>query len=280
MILKQCIKSLLRLQNKIMYKQLEKEILKYSNGGICIAFSGGVDSSLLLKVTCEVAQKQNKKIYAVLFDTFLQPKNNITIAKKVAEECGAFFSILSINELENPLLQYNPKDRCYQCKKFLFGKLLDFAKQHNCQYLFDGTNEDDKSVYRPGLQAIKELGIISPLADDHITKEQVRLLAAQLGLSVANRASNSCLATRLAYGMKLEPQTLLKIEQGEIFLEQLGFRQIRLRIHGDIMRIEVAKEQMSLFAEKIEEIRNYFKDFGWKHITVDIYGFRSGTMDL
>ena len=146
--------------------------------------------------------------------------------------------------------------------------------------LFDGTNEDDKSVYRPGLQAIKELGIISPLADAHITKEQVRLLAAQLGLSVANRASNSCLATRLAYGMKLEPQTLLKIEQGEIFLEQLGFRQIRLRIHGDIMRIEVAKEQMSLFAEKIEEIRNYFKDFGWKHITVDIYGFRSGTMDL
>ncbi len=263
-----------------MYRQLEKEISKYINDGICIAFSGGVDSSLLLKITCELAKKQNKKISAVLFDTFLQPKNNITVAKQVAEECGALFSVLSINELENPLLQYNPKDRCYQCKKFLFRKLLEFAKQHHCQYVFDGTNEDDRHVYRPGLQAIKELGIISPLANTHITKEQVRLFAEQLGLSVANRPSNSCLATRLEYGMKLEPQFLLKIEQGEIFLEKLGFRQIRLRIHGDIVRIEVAKEQMSLFAEKIEEIRNYFKDFGWKHITVDLYGFRSGTMDL
>ena len=148
---------------KTLLNNLETEITKYINGGICVAFSGGVDSSLLLKICCQLAQKQHKKIHAVLFDTFLHTKNDIEIAKAVAEECGAIFSILHINELDNPLIQNNPKDRCYQCKKFLFTKLLEFAKQHYCQTIFDGTNEDDMHIHRPGLQAIKELGIISPM---------------------------------------------------------------------------------------------------------------------
>ena len=262
-----------------LFNHLESEIAKYINGGICIAFSGGVDSSLLLKVCCQLAQKQHKNIHAVLFDTFLQPKNDIETAKAVAEECGAIFSILHINELDNILIQNNPKDRCYQCKKFLFTKLLAFAKQNNCQVVFDGTNADDMNMYRPGLQAVKELGIISPIANAHITKKQVRILAENIGLSVANRPSNSCLATRLKYGTKLEPALLQKIEQGELFLQQLGFHQVRLRIHDDIMRIEFSSEQMPLFIENIEQIRCYFKTFGWKHTTIDLFGFRSGTMD-
>ena len=189
---------------KTLLNNLETEITKYINEGICVAFSGGVDSSLLLKVCCQLAQKQHKKIHAVLFDTFLHAKNDIEIAKAVAEECGAIFSILHINELDNPLIQNNPKDRCYQCKKFLFTKLLEFAKQNHCQTIFDGTNEDDMHMHRPGLQAIKELGVISPIANAHITKEQVRILAENMGLSVANRPSNSCLDNRFKYGTILE----------------------------------------------------------------------------
>lgn len=261
-------------------QSLQKEIAHYIDGGICIAFSGGVDSSVLLKIACQLAQKKQKKIHAVLFDTFLHAKGDVISAKEVAKECGAVFSVLPINELENPLLQNNPKDRCYQCKKFLFTKLLAFAKQNHCHTVLDGTNEDDLHVYRPGLKALEELHIVSPLAKLHITKKQVRMLAQEMGLSVACRPSNSCLATRLAYGMALDAALLSKIEQGELFLQQLGFYQIRLRIHEDILRIEISPEQMPLLAEKIEQVRAYFQKFGWKHTTVDLFGFRSGTMDL
>lgn len=267
------------MSNQIL-QALEKEIEKYIDGGICVAFSGGVDSSLLLKIACGLAQQKQQKVYAVFFDTFLHAKGDVSQAQLVAEECGAVFSVIPVNELENPLLQNNPRDRCYQCKKYLFTKLLAFAKQQHCSYVLDGTNEDDLHVYRPGLKALEELHIISPFAKLHITKKQVRILAKELGLSVASRPSNSCLATRLAYGMALEPALLSKIEQGELFLEQLGFQQIRLRVHGDILRIEISPEQMPLFAEKITQLRDYFQNFGFKHITVDLFGFRSGTMDL
>lgn len=266
--------------SKNLEQILQKEISKYIEGGICIAFSGGVDSSVLLKSACQIAEQNNKKVYAVLFDTFLHPKSDIDFAKKTAQEYGANFYVLSVNELDNPLLKNNPKDRCYQCKKFLFTKLQEFAKQYHCQYVLDGTNADDRQTFRPGLQAIKELGIISPLADAQITKEQVRILAKQFGLSSASRPSNSCLATRLEYGTILDLELLSKIEQAELYLEKLGFQQVRLRIHKEIIRIEISPEQMPLIAEKITELRQYFKAFGWKHTTIDLFGFRSGTMDL
>ena len=251
---------------------------KYIGEDVCIAFSGGTDSSLLLKVAVECAKKDTK-IYAVTFDTVLHPSCDLEIAKKVAKEMGAIHQVIFINELENSDIRHNPVDRCYQCKKMLFKNLTAFAEKVHAATVLGGTNEDDLHVYRPGLKAVRELGVKSPLAEAGLTKQEVRSLAHKLGISVANRPAAPCLATRLPYGADLQPELLRMLERGETYLKEAGFSVVRLRLHGNIARIEIPVSDFAAFLEKREEITGKLKAMGFSYITLDMEGFRSGSMD-
>ena len=190
------------------YEQKRRKLLEkiddLSNENIVLAFSGGVDSSLLLKICCDSAKKSGKKVYAITVHTELHPMKDIEIATKVAKEAGAEHMIVRIDELQDAGIRYNPTDRCYRCKKLLFSRLKEKAGELGAKIIVEGTNEDDLHVYRPGIRALQELEILSPLAECGFTKREVRKLAEEYGVSVANRPSTPCMATRFPYGAKLD----------------------------------------------------------------------------
>ncbi len=248
--------------------------------GVCIAFSGGVDSSLLLAAACRERGRSGGTVFGVMFDTFLHTRGDEEAARRVSMECGADFAVLPVNELDNPAVLDNPRDRCYQCKKYLFARLMEFAEKHGCAVVVDGTNADDLKAYRPGLRALSELGVLSPLKEAGFTKGDVRRMAEEFGISAAGKPSNSCLATRLPYGERLDATVLKRIAEGEEFLSELGFGTVRIRVHGPVARIELLPEQFSLFLNLREEIAARLKEFGFLYITLDAEGFRSGSMDL
>ncbi len=268
-------------QNMLEIKtRLEQIMAEYAKEDICLAFSGGVDSSLLLKVAADAAGKTGKAVYAVTFDSRLHPSCDLEIAARVAKELGGIHKVVSVNELEQEEIRFNPVNRCYLCKKKLFQSLKDYAKEMNIPYIMDGTNEDDLHVYRPGIKALRELGIISPLAELHITKAQVKELASWYGISVASRPSAPCMATRLPYGTEIDYDILNLIGKGEEFVSTLVKGNVRLRLHNDIVRIEVDQEAMGNLMEKSREIIAYLKELGFVYITMDLEGFRSGSMDV
>lgn len=245
-----------------------------------VAFSGGVDSSLLLKLMCQEAKKQGTRVYAIAAHTEIHPSADLEIAKKVAKEAGAEFVVLKLRELEEADIADNPVDRCYRCKKLLFKEIKAKAKELGAEVLAEGTNLDDTKVYRPGLKAIIELGVISPLKEAGFTKKEVRKLAAEYGISVADRPSTPCLATRFPYGDTISVEKMKKVEQGELFLRNLGLYNVRLRIHEKVARIEVDEGDMSKLLENREEVVKFLKDLGYWYVTLDMEGFRSGSMDI
>lgn len=247
---------------------------------IMIAFSGGVDSSLLLQMACLYAKQNMTLVYAVTVSTKLHPHGDVEIARRVAEETGAIHKVIEIDELQETGIENNPKNRCYLCKKGIFTKITELAKELGVHVILEGTNEDDLHVYRPGIQALKELGIKSPLAECGITKAQIREMAKEKGISVANRPSMPCLATRLPYGDAISYELLAQIDKGEQYLRSFGFYNVRLRVHGTITRIEVDQKDIPDLLEHREEIITELKKLGFIYITVDLEGFRSGSMDL
>ena len=260
-------------------QQLTDQLNKLTQKDTCIAFSGGVDSSLLLKLISLAAKRNKTHVYAVTFDTVLHPKSDVQLAKKVAMETGAEHHILTIDELEQPEIRNNDKRRCYYCKKALFEKLITFSADHGINTIIEGTNYDDLSQYRPGIQAVHELNIHSPLAQAKLTKEEIRRWAREIGLSVAERPATPCMATRLPYGANVDLELLKKIELGEEFLRELGFANVRLRVHNEIARLEVNQEILYDAILKKDEIIKKLKDLGFRYITLDLEGFRSGSMD-
>lgn len=252
----------------------------YTENDIAVAFSGGVDSSLILKMACDLARKKGKKVYAVTLHTMLHPVHEIEIAKKVAMELGAIHSVIKIDELMDAGIMSNPVDRCYLCKKHLFAEIIKKAKEWNVTVILEGTNEDDLHVYRPGIGALRELGIKSPLAQANITKEEVRQLAYEYKISVSNRPSAPCLATRFPYGTVLTYEKMENVEKGEAFLKTIGIYNVRLRVHDTIARIEVDEQDIPIMLENRKEIVNYLKILGYTYVTIDLQGFRSGSMDV
>lgn len=260
-------------------RMLQKQLEEYCQGDVCVAFSGGVDSSLLLVMACEAAAKTGKKVYAITMDTVLHPKADLEIAKEVLAKTSAIHVVLTLDELAAPEIRNNPKNRCYLCKKQLYTKMLDFAGQQGAETLLDGSNEDDLHVYRPGLQAVRELGVKSPLADCGITKAQVRSLAAEYGITVANRPSSPCLATRLPYGAELDLGLLARIDEAESALRDMGFGNVRVRVHGEVVRLEVDGDAFGQMTGQRDMIVAKLKELGFRYITLDLEGFRSGSMD-
>jgi uncharacterized protein len=258
-----------------------KEVMEeYTENNVMIAFSGGVDSSLVLKMACESASHKGNKVYAATLNTMLHPAYEIENAKKVANEVGAIHLILEVNELDNAGILNNPIDRCYLCKKYLFEEIIKKANELNVNTIMEGTNEDDLHVYRPGIRAIHELGIKSPLAKAGITKVEVRQLALDYGMSVSNRPSAPCLATRFPYGTSLCYEKLRIVEKAENYIKSLGINNVRVRVHDDIARIEVDEKEIFKIIEKSKETTIFLKNLGYSYVTIDLEGFRSGSMDI
>lgn len=262
------------------FEELKSEIRSLVKDGACIAFSGGVDSSLILKLAADASRELGRDVHAVTFETRLHPVSDVQVSKSVAKEMGAIHTIIKVDEFENKDLLKNPVNRCYICKKMLFLNLLDLAKENGLKYVIDGTNADDHKVYRPGIRALKELGVISPLAALGITKAEVREFASSLGISVASRPSAPCMATRLPYDTEISFELLERIENGEEFIKGLGFSVVRLRIHKDIARIEVPADDFMKLLGYREQIVSSLKNLGFTYITLDMEGFRSGSMDI
>lgn len=258
---------------------LQKLMEKYTQENVVVAFSGGVDSSLLLKTACINAVKNGTKVFAVTMHTTLHTMNEIESSKETAGEVGAEHLIISVDELKEAGIENNPVERCYLCKKYLFQKMKDKAESLGVKIILDGTNEDDLHMFRPGLRALKELEIKSPLAESDFSKTDVRKLAEEYGLSVSKKPSTPCLATRFPYGSRLSYEEMKKVEKGEDFLKNLGLYNVRLRVHNDIARIEVDKEDIVKIVVYKEAIISYLKELGYRYITLDLEGFRSGSMD-
>ena len=267
-------------KNKKNYESLSQVMEEHVKEGICVAFSGGVDSSLLLKVACEAGKRFDKTVLAVTFETKLHPHGDLDEAKDMAQYFGAVHKIIEVDEFADPEIMHNPKDRCYRCKNLLFQSLIKYAKEEGFSYIMDGSNFDDLKAYRPGMKALKELGIHSPLLELEITKKEIRSLSADLGVTSSDKPSAPCLATRLPYGATLDFDLLERIDQGEKFLRDLGFYNVRLRLHGDILRIEVDKKDFLPLLSHEESLISELKRLGFLYITFDLEGFRSGSMDI
>lgn len=249
-------------------------------GDLCIAFSGGVDSSVLLKSATDQADRLNRKVYAVTFQTVLHTKADLVNAKNIVSKTKAIHNVIEINELNNEEILHNPKNRCYLCKKHLFGQMMEYGKSMGVNIFVEGTNRDDLDVYRPGITAVKELGVHSPLAELEIRKAEVRELAKSENLEVASRPSAPCMATRLPYNTLITEEILEQIKQGEEFIKTYGYKNVRVRLHGEIARIELDCIDFIDFLNHKDEITTEMKKIGFRYITLDIEGFRSGSMDI
>lgn len=261
-------------------EMLQARMRELVSEDICLAFSGGVDSSLLLKVAADAAAETGKKVYAVTFDSRLHPSCDLRIARQVAGELGGIHQVMEVDELEQEEIRMNPVNRCYLCKRHLFMTLKKLAGEKGVRRILDGTNEDDMHVYRPGIRALKELGIISPLAELHITKEAVKGMASEYGISVASRPSTPCMATRLPYNTRIDYDVLDRIAQGEAYLRDALPGNVRLRLHGGIARLEVDNEAFARLLDRRADVVRRLKGLGFTYVSLDLEGFRSGSMDV
>ncbi len=259
-------------------EKLKKSIQIYASQNLAVAFSGGVDSSLLLYLACRYRQ-EGVLVHAVILKTVLQTEEEMEDARQTAEKIGAVPWVLFADDWEKAGILDNPPQRCYLCKKYMFQRLKEHVNRMGITTVLEGTNRDDLDVYRPGRKAIRELGIISPLADAGVTKSLVREMAEEYHISTAHKPSAPCLATRFPYGTRLTKEKLDMVARGENFLHTLGMKEVRLRVHEDIARIEVAEKEFPILLEQRQRVVKRLKEIGYSYITLDLQGFRSGSMD-
>lgn len=245
---------------------------------MAVAFSGGVDSSFLLKVAHDVL---GDKAIAITAKSCSFPAREMREAVRFCESEGIRQIIVESGEMQIPAYVSNPKNRCYYCKKELFTLLKDIAAQNGAAYVAEGSNADDVGDYRPGLQAVAELGVQSPLREAGMTKQEIRALSQMLGLPTWDKPSFACLASRIPYGDTITSEKLKKVELAEQLLHDLGFRQARVRIHGEMARIEI---EAADFARMIQpDIRDTvtqrLKQYGFAYVSMDLQGYRTGSMN-
>jgi len=245
-------------------------------GSAVLAYSGGVDSTFLAKVAQEVLGS-NLLVVTACSETY--PAHEAEAAKALAEKFGFNYIQIWTDELANEEFAANSPDRCYFCKTELFGKLKDMAKGQGFSYVLDGANYDDQFDHRPGMKAGRELGIRSPLKEAGLTKEDIRQLSRLMGLATWDKPSFACLSSRFPYGEQITKEKLVVIGQAEDFLLRLGLKQLRVRHHGTIARIEVLPQDFQLILTKVGLITAALKQFGFTYVTLDLDGFRSGSMN-
>ena len=247
-------------------------------GKVAIAYSGGVDSNFLLKVAKDTL---GDNVLAITINAMMHSTREIKEANNYAKKFGVKQIVYKVDDFNLPEFIDNGPLRCYYCKKIVFAKIKEIASEHNIKYILDGTNLSDLDDYRPGLKALEELNVVSPLKDSGLTKEEIRILSHRLNLKTYNKPSFACLASRIPYGDKITKEKLKLVEEAENYLQDLGFRQYRVRLHNDIARIEVAKDEMNKFFddEMMKNVHNKLKEIGFKYVTLDLNGYQMGSLN-
>ena len=245
---------------------------------VVVAFSGGVDSSLLLKVCKDVLKD---KVLAVIGVSETYPKRETNFALKMCKELEVKYLTINTKELTNLNFKNNPENRCYFCKTELFSKLQEIAKKEKFKYVLDGANYSDLQDFRPGSIAAQEQKVVSPLKEAKLTKEEIRQISKKLKLPTWNKPSFACLSSRFPYNTEISLENLKKLEQAEDYLYSLGFNQFRVRYHQDLVRIEVDKNEIKKFLNEsfTKKIVAKFKKIGFTYITLDLQGYRTGSMN-
>lgn len=247
-------------------------------GSVAVAYSGGVDSNFLLKIATDTL---GDKAMAVTIHAMMHSSREIEEAKQYAKEFNANHIVVNIDNLEGEDFFKNTPKRCYHCKNTVFSKIKKIAKENNIEYVVDGTNMDDLGDYRPGLKALEELNIVSPLKECCLTKEDIRILSKEMNLETYKKPAFACLATRIPYGTEITNDKLRIIEKSEEFLQDMGFSQFRVRAHDNIARIEVEKDEIHKFFTEnlLEKTSNKLKEIGFEYVTLDMAGYKMGSMN-
>lgn len=255
-------------------EKLKKILLKMDS--VLIAYSGGVDSTLLLKVAKDIL---NGRVLAITAKSPTYPSNEVKKARDVTEQLKVKHKIITTNELSNQKFICNPVNRCYYCKTELFSALKKLAKKHNLKFIVDGSNYDDRKDFRPGNKAKAKFGVRSPLKEAGLTKNDVRILSKKFGLSTWDKPTLSCLASRFPYGLSITKSNLEKVNKAEDFLHGLGFKQVRVRHYCNLARIEVDQKDIPQFITYRKLIIEKLKELGYTYVTVDLEGYRTGSMN-
>lgn len=247
-------------------------------GGVVIGYSGGVDSTMLAAVAAEVL---GDRALCVLASSETYPQTEIEEALETAGKLGLSVIRIDTDELKNEAFAANTPDRCFFCKTELFSKLIAIGQDHDIRWVADGANLDDLDDYRPGSRAAAELGVRSPLREAGFTKKDIREISRRMGLPTWNKPSFACLSSRIPYGTRIEPDILRRLDKAERFIKELGFRQVRVRHHGEIARIEVEPEEITRLAspEIRRQVTEQFKELGYLYTTMDLGGYRMGSMN-
>lgn len=265
--------------NNIKEKKLTNIIKELDS--VVIGLSGGVDSTLMTRLCIDILGAE--KVWAVTGDSKSIPAEELEYCRKIADEFNlpdGHFTLIKTDELENPNYAANPENRCYFCKIELFGKLTDYAKKVGAKHIIDGSNSTDLDDYRPGMQAGKELQVRSPFAEAGITKADIYVLSKKLDLPNWDKPSMPCLSSRIPYNSPVTPEKLDQIAAAEKYLRELGFKQFRVRHHGQIARLEIDDFKLILKNGMRDKINSELKILGFDYVAIDLGGFRSGNLNI
>jgi len=262
----------------LIEKTAKLKLILQEMKSVLVAFSGGVDSALVLAVAHSVL---GEKVLAVTADSPSLPRNELEETRQLAQSLGVRHRVVQTEELASPNYHQNPIDRCYFCKSELYTQLHKIAQKTGSLFILNGTNTDDLGDYRPGLKSAEENGIRSPLWEAGFSKEDVRALAKEMGLPLWDKPAAACLSSRIPYGQPVTREKLNQIEQAENFLKLRGYRQIRVRHHGDLARIELGQEDLKRFiAEETDSsVSRHLMELGFRNVTLDMEGYRTGSLN-